>query len=82
MSFLGLEGLHVFITGAAGGIATAAVKEFLGRAVIAVRIKAASDRCLQLLGVALQLLTEDRSKFPSYAQDPISHLGCSPRKAI
>jgi NAD(P)-dependent dehydrogenase (short-subunit alcohol dehydrogenase family) len=30
MSFLGLEGFHVFITGAAGGIATAAVKEFLG----------------------------------------------------
>ncbi|ETI22553.1 hypothetical protein G647_06629 [Cladophialophora carrionii CBS 160.54] len=29
MSFLGLDGLHVFITGAAGGIATAAVKEFL-----------------------------------------------------
>ncbi len=31
MSFLGLEGLHVFITGAAGGIASAAVKEFLGK---------------------------------------------------
>jgi NAD(P)-dependent dehydrogenase (short-subunit alcohol dehydrogenase family) len=30
MSFLGIQGLHVFITGAAGGIATAAVKEFLG----------------------------------------------------
>lgn len=29
MSFLELEGFHVFITGAAGGIATAAVKEFL-----------------------------------------------------
>jgi NAD(P)-dependent dehydrogenase (short-subunit alcohol dehydrogenase family) len=28
-SFLGLEGLHVFITGAAGGIGGAAVKEFL-----------------------------------------------------
>ena len=28
-SFLGLEGLHVFITGAAGGIGAAAVKEFL-----------------------------------------------------
>ncbi|KIX02481.1 uncharacterized protein Z518_08422 [Rhinocladiella mackenziei CBS 650.93] len=28
-SFLGLEGLHVFITGAAGGIGRAAVKEFL-----------------------------------------------------
>lgn len=31
MSFLGLEGLHVFITGAAGGIGGQAVKEFLGR---------------------------------------------------
>jgi NAD(P)-dependent dehydrogenase (short-subunit alcohol dehydrogenase family) len=31
MSFLGLEDLHVFVTGAAGGIATAAVKEFLGQ---------------------------------------------------
>ena len=30
MSFLGLEGLHVFITGAAGGIGGQAVKEFLG----------------------------------------------------
>ena len=30
MSFLGLEGLHVFITGAAGGIGGAAAKEFLG----------------------------------------------------
>lgn len=28
-SFLGLEGLHVFVTGAAGGIGGAAVKEFL-----------------------------------------------------
>jgi NAD(P)-dependent dehydrogenase (short-subunit alcohol dehydrogenase family) len=31
MSYLALEGLHAFITGAAGGIATAAVKEFLGK---------------------------------------------------
>jgi NAD(P)-dependent dehydrogenase (short-subunit alcohol dehydrogenase family) len=30
MSFLGLEGLHVLITGAAGGIGSAAVKELLG----------------------------------------------------
>lgn len=30
MSFLGLEGLHVFITGAAGGIGGQAVKSFLG----------------------------------------------------
>lgn len=30
MSFLGLEGYHVFITGAAGGIGLEAVKEFLG----------------------------------------------------
>lgn len=30
MSFLGLEGYHVFITGAAGGIGGQAVKEFLG----------------------------------------------------
>jgi FlaA1/EpsC-like NDP-sugar epimerase len=29
-SFLGIEGCHVIITGAAGGIGTAAVKEFLG----------------------------------------------------
>lgn len=29
MSFLGLEGYHVFITGAAGGIGGQAVKEFL-----------------------------------------------------
>ena len=28
-SFLALEGLHVFITGAAGGIGSQAVKEFL-----------------------------------------------------
>ncbi|KAH6713935.1 polysaccharide deacetylase family protein-like protein [Leptodontidium sp. MPI-SDFR-AT-0119] len=31
MSFLALEGLHVFITGAAGGIGGQAVKEFLGQ---------------------------------------------------
>jgi NAD(P)-dependent dehydrogenase (short-subunit alcohol dehydrogenase family) len=30
MSFLGLEGYHVFVTGAAGGIGSQAVKEFLG----------------------------------------------------
>lgn len=30
-SFLGLESLHVFITGAAGGIGQRAVQEFLGR---------------------------------------------------
>ena len=29
-SFLELEGLHVFITGAAGGIGSAIVEEFLG----------------------------------------------------
>ena len=29
-SFLGLEGLHVFITGAAGDIGRRAVQEFLG----------------------------------------------------
>lgn len=29
MSFLGLEGYHVFVTGAAGGIGGQAVKEFL-----------------------------------------------------
>jgi hypothetical protein len=31
MSFLGLEGYHVFISGAAGGIGGQAVKEFLGQ---------------------------------------------------
>jgi NAD(P)-dependent dehydrogenase (short-subunit alcohol dehydrogenase family) len=31
MSFLGLEGLHVFVTGAAGGIGSAAVDEFLSK---------------------------------------------------
>jgi len=30
MSFLGLEGYHVFVTGAAGGIGSQVVKEFLG----------------------------------------------------
>jgi nucleoside-diphosphate-sugar epimerase len=30
MSFLELEGLHVFVTGAAGGIGGAIVAEFLG----------------------------------------------------
>jgi NAD(P)-dependent dehydrogenase (short-subunit alcohol dehydrogenase family) len=30
MSFLGIEGYHVFVTGAAGGIGQEAVKEFLG----------------------------------------------------
>jgi len=30
-SFLGIESCHVFITGAAGGIGRAVVKEFLGR---------------------------------------------------
>lgn len=30
MSFLELEGLHVFVTGAAGGIGSAIVEEFLG----------------------------------------------------
>jgi NAD(P)-dependent dehydrogenase (short-subunit alcohol dehydrogenase family) len=31
MSFLELEGLHVFVTGAAGGIGGAIVDEFLGK---------------------------------------------------
>jgi hypothetical protein len=31
MSFLELKGLHVFVTGAAGGIGSAIVEEFLGR---------------------------------------------------
>jgi NAD(P)-dependent dehydrogenase (short-subunit alcohol dehydrogenase family) len=30
MSFLQLDGLHVFVTGAAGGIGSAIVDEFLG----------------------------------------------------
>lgn len=30
MSFLGLQGLHVFVTGAVGGIGSALVDEFLG----------------------------------------------------
>lgn len=30
MSFLEIEGLHVFVTGAAGGIGSAIVEEFLG----------------------------------------------------
>ena len=30
-SFLALEGLHVFVTGGAGGVGSAAAKEFLGR---------------------------------------------------
>ena len=30
MTFLALEGLHVFVTGAAGGIGSAIVQEFLG----------------------------------------------------
>jgi hypothetical protein len=34
MSFLKLEGLHVFVTGAAGGIGSAIVEEFLGRRAI------------------------------------------------
>ncbi len=35
MSFLGLEGLHIFVTGAAGGIGGQAVQEFLGMYVFA-----------------------------------------------
>jgi FlaA1/EpsC-like NDP-sugar epimerase len=31
ISFLGLEGRHVFITGGAGGVGSAAAKEFLGK---------------------------------------------------
>lgn len=31
MSFLGLEGYHVFVTGAGGGIGSQAVKEFLSK---------------------------------------------------
>ena len=31
MSFLALEDLHVFVTGAAGGIGSQAVVEFLGK---------------------------------------------------
>lgn len=34
MSFLELEGLHVFVTGAAGGIGSAIVDEFLGMLMI------------------------------------------------
>jgi len=30
MSFLSIDGLHVLVTGAAGGIGSQAVKEFLG----------------------------------------------------
>jgi len=30
-SFLGIESCHVFVTGGAGGIGRAVVKEFLGR---------------------------------------------------
>lgn len=30
-SFLNLEGAHVFVTGAAGGVGIAVVREFLGR---------------------------------------------------
>jgi len=30
-SFLGIEGCHAFVTGAAGGIGSAIVKELLGR---------------------------------------------------
>lgn len=30
MSFLALEGLHAFVTGAAGGIGSAIVEELLG----------------------------------------------------
>jgi FlaA1/EpsC-like NDP-sugar epimerase len=33
-SFLGLEGLHVFVTGGGGGIGGAAVKEFLGNYIL------------------------------------------------
>jgi nucleoside-diphosphate-sugar epimerase len=33
-SFLELEGLHVFVTGAAGGIGSAIVDEFLGMYVL------------------------------------------------
>jgi NAD(P)-dependent dehydrogenase (short-subunit alcohol dehydrogenase family) len=33
MSYLGLEGCHVFITGAAGGIGSQAVEEFLSKSV-------------------------------------------------
>jgi hypothetical protein len=34
MSFFGLEGYHVFITRAAGGIGAHAVKEFIGTMVL------------------------------------------------
>lgn len=30
-SFLGLEGLHVFVTGAGGGIGSEVVREFMGK---------------------------------------------------
>jgi NAD(P)-dependent dehydrogenase (short-subunit alcohol dehydrogenase family) len=33
MSFLAIKGLHVFVTGAAGGIGSAIVDEFLGMSI-------------------------------------------------
>jgi NAD(P)-dependent dehydrogenase (short-subunit alcohol dehydrogenase family) len=38
MSFLGLEGYHVFVTGAAGGIGSQVVKEFLGLSFVSILV--------------------------------------------
>lgn len=39
MSFLNLEGLHVFVTGAAGGIGSALVDEFLCMSMFQLNLK-------------------------------------------
>ena len=43
MSFLGLENLHVFVTGAAGGIGSEVVDEFLSEFGFLVLLERASE---------------------------------------
>lgn len=48
MSFLGLEGLHVFVTGAAGGIGREVVREFLSMFAEAIHSMLRHNRCLSV----------------------------------
>lgn len=78
MSFLGLEGYHVFVTGAAGGIGSQVVKEFLGMSVLEIAVpnllKIPIFFLLQEWGEACPLPLETCLKRFEYAFRVTSHI--------